>query len=61
MPNLIKLKNCISSHQKILKTIAFVLSLPFVLIILNLLFDALFNLGVYTGTFLRFLYAIVVY
>lgn len=61
MPNLIKLKNSILLHQKIIKTITFVLSLPLVLIILNLLFETLFNLGVYTGTFLRFLYAIVVY
>ena len=61
MQNLINIKRIILDNKKIIKTITFTICLPFSLTILNLLFNTLFNLGVYTGTFIRFLYSIVVY
>ena len=61
MPNLIKVKDSILSHQKIMKTIGLIACLPFGLIIIDLLLKSIFNLGIYTGTFLRFLYDFVVY
>lgn len=61
MSSLVKAKYKILEYQKIGRTIAFILCLPFGLIILNLLLNTLFQLGIYTGTFLRFLYSIVVY
>lgn len=61
MSNLIKIKNIIESKQKLIKIILIIICLPFGLTVLNLLLNSLFNLGIYTGTFLRFLYEIVVY
>lgn len=61
MSNLIKAKEKILEHQKLIKLIIFILALPFVLTTLNLFFKTLFQLGVYAGTFLRFLYEFVVY
>lgn len=61
MSNLIEIKKVIINNKKIIKTVLFIIFIPFGLTILNLLFNALFNLGIYTGTFLRFLYSIVVY
>lgn len=52
-------KNILESRR--IKIIVFILGLPFSLTILNLLLGTLFQLGIYTGTFLRFLYSIVVY
>lgn len=60
MPNLEKLRKNISKLKKI-KIIIFILCLPFALTVLNLFLRTLFQLGIYTGTFLRFLYSIVVY
>lgn len=61
MSNLIKIKRLVLEHQKIIKIIISVLCLPFCLTILNLLLETLFHLGIYTGTFLRFLYSVIVY
>lgn len=61
MPNLMKLKLFMSKQKNIIKNILLLLCFPFCLIILNMLLNTLFNLGVYTGTFLRFLYSFVVY
>lgn len=61
MQNLIRLKNNIYKHEKILKAVTFIICLPFILIILNYLLNTILNLGIYTGTFFRFLYDIVVY
>lgn len=61
MSGLMKIKSKVLEYQKIVKIIAFILALPFGLTILNLLLNTLFQLGIYTGTFLRFLYSIVVY
>ncbi len=59
MSNLIKEK--ILEHKKVGKVLAIIISLPFSLSILNLLLDTIFQLGIHMGTFLRFLYQIVVY
>ncbi|MBD9105681.1 hypothetical protein EGW03_04305 [bacterium] len=48
-------------YKFFIKVFLIVFSLPFALVITNLLMQTLFNLGTYTGTFLRFLYQIVVY
>lgn len=48
-------------YKFFIKIFLIVFSLPFVLVVTNLLMQTLFNLGTYTGTFLRFLYQIVVY
>jgi len=61
MPGLIKIKEQLFVKQKVIRTIGFIICSPFVLTILNLLLQTLFNLGIYTGTFLRFLYEFVVY
>ena len=61
MSNLIKIKNKIQTQQKVIKTFLIIISLPLGLTILELLLSSIFNLGIYTGTFLRFLYEIVVY
>lgn len=61
MSNLIKLKKLLFDYQKVIKIISVIICLPFGLIILELLLNSIFNLGIYTGTFFRFLYDIVVY
>lgn len=61
MSGLEKRKQRFVEHTKIIKTIILILCSPFCLMILNLLLSTLFQLGIYTGTFLRFLYSIVVY
>jgi len=43
------------------KIISSIIIAPFCLIIFNLLFNTIFNLGTYTGTFIRCLYNLVVY
>lgn len=48
-------------YKFFIKVFLIVFFLPFALVITNLLMQTLFNLGTYTGTFLRFLYQIVVY
>ena len=48
-------------YKFFIKVFLIVFSLLFALVITNLLMQTLFNLGTYTGTFLRFLYQIVVY
>lgn len=60
MSSIEKLRRNILESKKT-KIIVFILCLPFGLTILNLLLRTLFQLGAYTGTFLRFLYSIVVY
>lgn len=61
MSNLIEFKNRLLSHKKVIEIIIFTLALPFCLTIINMFLSTLFNLGVYSGTFLRFLYDVVVY
>ena len=56
-----KIKNNILLHSNVIKKVFYIISIPFGLRIANLLGKSLFNLGTYTGTFLRFLYDIVVY
>jgi len=56
-----KFKTFILEYQKIIKTIIFITSLPIILTVLNYLLNTILNLGIYTGTFLRFLYELVVY
>ena len=57
----IKIKKFCCVHKSILKFILYLLCLPFVLVFMNYLINAIFNLGVYAGTFIRCLYNIVVY
>lgn len=61
MSGLEKIRKGTLEYKKIVKIIIFILCSPFCLMVLNLLFNTLFQLGIYTGTFLRFLYSIVVY
>lgn len=61
MPDLIKLKNRIVEHNKVMKIVFLLFISPLILTVLNFLLNTLFQLGIYTGTFLRFLYSIVVY
>ena len=61
MSTITKWKNVFLEHKKIVKTIILFLCLPFGLTVLNLLLSTLFQLGIYLGTFIRFLYHIVVY
>ena len=58
MQNLVKLRNLLCDNVKV---IVFLICLPFGTYLLNLVLNMFFNLGIYTGTFLRFLYDIVVY
>jgi len=57
----IKIRNLYDIHKTKIKFIAFILVLPFILIFLNLLMNTIFNLGIYTGTFIRILYELVTY
>jgi hypothetical protein len=59
MQNLIKVKNI--EYKKLVKIVLSIFLSPFAITVLNLLLSTIFNLGIYTGTFLRFLYSIVVY
>jgi len=61
MSNLIKLKKIVFENKQMIKTIMLIISSPFILIVLNLILNTLFELGIYVGTFIRFLYSIVVY
>lgn len=61
MSSLMNFKNKVVENKKKIKIIISILCLPFGLEILNLLLNTLFQLGIHTGTFLRFLYNIVVY
>lgn len=61
MQNFIKIKQGYLKYQKIINTAFFLLLLPLGLIVLELVMRSIFNLGSYTGTFLRCLYDIVVY
>ena len=61
MQSINKFKNYVLEYQKIIKTTLFILCLPISLTVLNYILNTILNLGVYTGTFLRFLYDIVVY
>ena len=47
--------------NRIVKVILFILLSPFIAMFLTLILKTLFNLGTYLGTFLRFLFDIVVY
>lgn len=60
MSNLIKIKKLIINHKNIFSFCIIILMLPFALIILNYLFDTIFNIGTYTGTFMRYLYKFIV-
>lgn len=61
MPSLDKIKKNIIEYKKFFQILALIFCLPFGLTVLNLIFSTLFQLGIYSGTFLRFLYSIVVY
>lgn len=61
MSNLIHIKKLILNHKRIIINTLLLLSSPFCLVILNMLCNTLFNLGIYVGTFLRFLYNFIVY
>lgn len=61
MQSINKFKNYVLEYQKIIKTTLFILCLPISLTVLNYILNTILNLGTYTGTFLRFLYDIVVY
>ena len=56
-----KIKEMYYTRKKVINNILFILTIPFLLIVINLLTNTIFNLGVYTGTFMRFLYDIVTY
>ncbi len=61
MSAVIKCKTFLSEHKKAFKLISIIVCLPILSTVLNLVLSTLFELGVYTGTFIRFLYHIVVY
>ena len=55
------MKELYLKHQKLYNTLLTIISLPFILMILELIMKTIFYLGTYTGTFLRGLYQIVLY
>ena len=61
MPNLIKIKQNYLKYKKTINIILILILLPVGLTILDLVLHFIFNLGIYIGTFLRYLYNIVVY
>ena len=61
LQSLSKFRSYVLEYKKIIKTILFILCSPIILTVLNYVLNTILNLGLYTGTFLRFLYDIVVY
>lgn len=59
MPN--KIKKFYYKHGNSLKTIGIIAIAPFCLVIINLMNSTIFNLGIYTGTFIRYLYEFIVH
>ena len=57
----IKIKELYFKQDKGLRFLGYLLILPILLVAITNLANVLFNLGVYTGTFIRALYSIVVY
>ena len=54
-----KIKKLYFSHEKTFKIVLFIIFMPILLYTLELIFDVLFNLGIYSGTFLRYLFNVV--
>ena len=48
-------------NNKYIKLLLLIIAIPFLLVVINLLLNTIFNLGIYVGTFLRFMYNIVVF
>lgn len=61
MPYIGSIKKFLYSHIKLLKCLLLLFSLPIILYIVNLILNTIFNLGVYSGTFLRLLYNFFLY
>jgi hypothetical protein len=57
----IKIKEFYNKHDSGIRFLGYLLILPILLVVITNLANVLFNLGVYTGTFIRALYSIVVY
>lgn len=55
------MKTLYQNHSKIFNAIILILSLPILLPTMELVVKAIFNLGTYTGTFMRALYQIIVF
>lgn len=47
--------------KKYIKLFLIIAFLPIMLVVVNLILNTLFNLGIYVGTFLRFVYHIIVF
>ena len=57
----IKIKKCIESNINIIKIVSFILLSPFIAMFLTLVLETIFNLGIYLGTFFRFLFDFIAY
>lgn len=56
-----KIKKVCDKYKSLLKISLIIFTLPFSLKLINLFTEVVFSLGLYTGTFIRFLYDIVTY
>jgi len=61
MSYFLKLKDNYSKYKKIINVTLLLILLPCGITILDLFLKTIFNLGIYFGTFIHYLYEIVVY